>query len=117
MKPIRSSPGFRALLEERAREREALISTARAYAFRARKALPEARVFVYGSVMRGDFNLASDIDLLVISDGLPESPLERSELLYSFVVDREEPKGLSPGEYERLKARGALSHLEGAIEL
>ena len=51
---------------------------------------PSAKVLVFGSVVRGDYTAASDIDLLVISDkeelryeieagireGVPEAPLE-----------------------------------------
>lgn len=48
-----------------------------AYAARLRRDFPQARVFLYGSVARGDFNLHSDIDLFVVAD-LPESPLECS---------------------------------------
>lgn len=32
---------------------------------------------LYGSMARGDYNVWSDIDFLVISDELPENPLKR----------------------------------------
>lgn len=81
---MKASPGFRTLLERRSSEREALIAEARAYAAQPRGALGEARVFLYGSVARGDFNVASDLNLLVVAPGLPRDPLERLKVLQSF---------------------------------
>lgn len=117
MQPIKSSTGFKALLERRWQERDGLIVEARGFAARLRKIAPAARVFLYGSVARGDFNLSSDIDLLVVSDALPNGPLERAEFLYRLVEGREEPKGLLPREYAKLAADGKLWHLEEALEL
>jgi predicted nucleotidyltransferase len=117
VQPIRSSSGFRALAEKRHQERLALIDEARAFSGRVRKVVPDATVFLYGSVARGDFNLASDIDLLVVSDALPLKPLARAEFLYRHVGGREEPKGLLRREFADLEAAGRLWFLEGAIEL
>jgi uncharacterized protein len=117
VQPISSSPGLKRLLERRRTERAALIAEAKAYAERVRSGLGEARVFLYGSVARGDFNLASDLDLLVVSARLPRHPLERLELLQTFARGREEPKGLLPDEYHRLEKKGRLRYLEGALEL
>jgi predicted nucleotidyltransferase len=117
MQPIKSSTGFKALLERRRRERDALIDEARAYAQRLRRLSPRARVFLYGSVARGDFNLSSDIDLLVVSDELPVDPLARAEFLFDLALGREEPKGLLEREYEELESKGRLWHLEHALEL
>ncbi|GAA6735027.1 hypothetical protein YIM1640_21860 [Thermus oshimai] len=93
------------------RAREALLEEARAYAKRVREALGEAEVYLFGSVARGDFNLESDLDLLVVSPALPQDPLERARLL------REEPRGLLPEEFARLRAKGGLWFLEGALRL
>jgi predicted nucleotidyltransferase len=117
VQPIKSSPGFRALAEQRLRERNDLIDEGRAFAERVRNLVPDARVFLYGSVARGDFNLASDIDLLVVSDELPLQPLARAEFLYRQVIGREEPKGLLSSEFASLEAAGRLWFLEGAMEL
>ena len=116
MQPLGLSDGWKALTSARKREQEALVDESRAYTARLRRDFPQARVFLYGSVARGDFNLHSDIDLLVVA-GLPEGPLERSELLYHYVRGREEPKGLTLAEFEVLSARGKLEYLEGAVEL
>lgn len=116
MLPIRSSVGLKALSEARASEREALIREASTYAERLRRELPGAQVFLYGSVARGDWNLHSDIDLLVVGD-LPVEPLARSAFLYRFVRGCEEPKGLTMTEFERLERAGKLEYLAGALEL
>jgi predicted nucleotidyltransferase len=116
MPPIRSSAGLKALREARALEHKALLAEAAAYAARLRCELPGARVFLYGSVARGDWNLHSDIDLLVVGD-VPKEPLARSAFLYRFARGREEPKGLTSAEFERLQRLGKLEHLAGALEL
>ena len=104
------------LIQARKREQEELFAEARAYAARVRCHFPQARVFLYGSVARGDFNLHSDIDLLVVAN-LPGHPLKRSEVLYRYVQGREEPKGLTPAEFDKLSVQGKLEYLEGAQEL
>lgn len=104
-------------LAQRAKEREALIQEAQAYAQRARALLGEAEVYLYGSVARGDFNLESDIDLLVVSPTLPQDPLERARLLFALRHGREEPKGLLPHEFAKLKTQAGLWFMEGALAL
>ncbi len=116
MQPLASSAGYKALLRERKEEQEALIDEAHAYAARLRRDFPPARVFLYGSVSRGDFNLHSDIDLLVVAE-LPEHPLVRAEVLYHYVRGREEPKGLTFSEFDKLIAARKLEYLAGALEL
>ena len=45
---------------------------------------------VYGSVARGDFSAGSDLDLLIVIDGIPRSRLERLEL-FEHVEERVRP--------------------------
>jgi predicted nucleotidyltransferase len=104
-------------LRRRQAEWEALLEEARAYAHRVREALGEARVYLFGSVARGAFNLESDLDLLVVSPHLPQDSLERLALLHRLGGGRVEPRGLLPEEFARLEAKGALWWLEGAREL
>lgn len=111
------SEGLSQALALRAKEREALIQEARNYAQRVRGRIGEARVYLYGSVARGDFNLESDLDILVVAAALPKDPWERARLLYALRQGREEPKGLLPQEFARLEAKGGLWFLEGALEL
>lgn len=104
-------------LVQRAKEREALIQEAQNYAQRVRRRLGVAKVYLYGSVARGDFNLESDLDILVVAAALPKDPWERARLLYALRQGREEPKGLLPEEFAQLEAKGRLWFLEGALEI
>ena len=45
-----------------------------------RKELGEVRVFVFGSVIKGQETPASDIDILVVSKNMPEKMNERSKI-------------------------------------
>ena len=116
MQPLASLAGYKALLRARKEEQNALINEARAYAARLRPDFPLARIFLYGSVPKGDFNLHSDLDLLVVA-ALPKHPLVRAEVLYRYVQGREEPKGLLRSEFDKLRAAGKLEYLAGALEL
>ncbi|ASJ10323.1 nucleotidyltransferase [Thermococcus sp. P6] len=42
----------------------------------------EATVILFGSYARGDYNLASDFDIIVVSDRLKGNPLRRTRELY-----------------------------------
>ena len=57
---------------------------------------------LYGSMARGDNNLWSDIDFLVISDKLPQNPLKRIEFLYSIMESSIEVKGYTRNEFLKM---------------
>lgn len=62
-------------------ERQDRLDRAGAYATALAGRLPALRsVVVFGSVARGDWNLWSDIDVLVVADELPADPLARLDL-------------------------------------
>jgi predicted nucleotidyltransferase len=65
------------VIARRRAQRAALLSTAAAFAQQLDPALDVRAVVVVGSVARGDFHAASDLDVLVVADGLPERPLDR----------------------------------------
>ena len=67
--------------------------------------LGKLTAIVYGSVSRGDFNLGSDVDILIISEGLPNHPLERMEVLFSCHEPPLEPKGYTQAEFRALLAK------------
>lgn len=104
-------------LARRYAERQALLEQARRFAQQVRERLGEARVWVYGSVARGDFNQGSDVDLLVVSPHLPPDPLERQYLLTALAWGRLEARGLLPAEFDRLWAKGALAFLREGLEI
>ncbi|MBS7610491.1 nucleotidyltransferase domain-containing protein [Candidatus Bathyarchaeota archaeon] len=90
------------ILERRKRLREEVLKRASAWA----EALPfKASAFLIGSYARGDFNLWSDVDLLLILEGLRGSPLERLKAL-------DIPPGfqvipITKEEFRRLLAKGS----------
>ncbi len=92
-------------LEERRKQRERFVEMARAYAEDLRGKLGQLTAIVYGSVPRGDFNLGSDVDVLIISERLPSHPLERMEVLYSCHEPPLEPKGYTHTEFQTLLAK------------
>jgi hypothetical protein len=53
----------------------------------------------------GDFNYASDVDILVIAEELPSHPLRRIKILLSPWVPGVDPKGYTPSEFEMLKKK------------
>jgi predicted nucleotidyltransferase len=65
------------VLEGRRAEREGLIGRARELAARLDPVLAPRAVVVFGSVARGDFNLWSDVDVLVVADNVPPGWSER----------------------------------------
>jgi hypothetical protein len=70
------------VIQDRRDQQDALVRRARDWAGQVRNRLPDlVSVTVFGSVARGDFNLWSDIDVLVVADGLPDEYLERAELV------------------------------------
>jgi predicted nucleotidyltransferase len=71
----------RAVLDRRRRERTEMITRARAFAQSLPPALDVRAVVVFGSVARGDFNQWSDIDVLVVADGLPGRFPDRYQVL------------------------------------
>ena len=60
---------------------------------------------IYGSVVRGDFNIGSDIDIVVISDALAKDPLERMKVIHRYAQGREEPKGYRLDEFRKMIKR------------
>lgn len=89
-------------LEARKLQREEYITLARSYATDLQQELGPLSAVLIGSVARGDFNLGSDLDVLIISDNLPANPLKRSRLLYSMVKPMIEPKGYTKAEFNTL---------------
>lgn len=69
------------IIDRRRADRERMIERARSFAGDLLLRLPEmSAAVVFGSVARGDWNKWSDIDVLVVADGLSDDPRERMEL-------------------------------------
>jgi predicted nucleotidyltransferase len=81
------------VLAERRRERERLIDLAREYVESLAARHPVDAAVVVGSVARGDFNVWSDVDVVVVAEGLPERA----------------PPGIQPVGFSRSEFRRALA--------
>lgn len=93
-------------VEERYAEQERLVGLAREHVRRLCEEVPIRQAAVVGSVARGDFNVWSDVDLVVVADELPEGALERLELLMKGRPPRVEPIGFTPAELAEARRRG-----------
>lgn len=89
-----SDSADRSVLAERHAQRTAMIESARAFASRIDPAVGLQAAVVFGSVARGDFNVWSDIDLLLIAERLPARPQDRLLALGDKVENA--PPGLAP---------------------
>jgi uncharacterized protein len=67
----------RGVIARRRAERDHLIEQARRFAEALDPGLAVKAVVIFGSVARGDFNLWSDVDVLVLAAAVPERFIER----------------------------------------
>jgi uncharacterized protein len=102
------------VLASRRAERELLIERARAYARALSERLPVRAVFLAGSVARGDFNLWSDTDVLVIADDLPARLPDRLALLSGNAPGGIQVVGLTPAELRLAAQRNNRLVLDAA---
>lgn len=93
------------VLERRRIERERLIGRAQQLAARLDPRLGARAVAVFGSVARGDFNLWSDVDVLVVAEHLPPGWQERIHAL-GDLPGLVEPVAWTPEELRSQLLRG-----------
>ncbi|MGH8909009.1 MAG: nucleotidyltransferase domain-containing protein [Egibacteraceae bacterium] len=67
----------REVVRRRRAERQALLDVARVYVDGLDPQLDVRAAVVVGSVARGDFHVASDVDVIVVAERLPTDPAER----------------------------------------
>ena len=85
--------GLEKVLRERKELQEEIIATARKFVEDLRRVLGKVTVILYGSYVRGDFNLWSDVDLIVISDAFRNiPPLRRYDIVMEFTPPKFELK-------------------------
>jgi uncharacterized protein len=94
------------VLAERARERDALIELARDYVERLAAERKLVAAFVVGSVARGDFNVWSDVDVVVVADNLPGRAPDRVQALGELAPPRVQPIGFTPQEFRAAHTKG-----------
>ena len=92
-------------LAQRRAERDRLIAVAGAYAETLGRRLPIEAVVLAGSVAHGDFNVWSDIDVIVVADGLPDRLPDRLALLSADAPAGVQPVGFTPAELRRAAQR------------
>ncbi|MBA2262072.1 MAG: nucleotidyltransferase domain-containing protein [Solirubrobacterales bacterium] len=108
------------VLARRRGERDVLLSTARAYVDALAGTLDLVGAAVIGSVARGDFNVWSDIDVLVVAHDLPPRYLDRAALLTSAPAPRVQAFAFTPKELAEAQARRdprAIELLESGVFL
>ncbi|NLB73308.1 MAG: nucleotidyltransferase domain-containing protein [Firmicutes bacterium] len=94
-----------AVLKKRQALREHYLQLALEYVQSLESELSITAAAVIGSVARGDFNDASDIDVIIISEDLPQDPLERSAVLYENVPPLVEPKAYTKDEFRKMLSK------------
>lgn len=94
-----------AVIARRRGERRRLIEQARRFVAGMDVDVDVRAAVVFGSVARGDFNERSDIDLLVIADGLPADPLARLPALGVELPPRLGVVAWTPREWRRQRER------------
>ena len=92
-------------LDNRRRERERALGVARSYVEQLSLRLPLVAAAVVGSVARGDFNVWSDIDIVVVAETLPLRAPDRGALLVTDSPAGVQPVGFTPEEFERAWTR------------
>jgi len=81
------------VFEQRRLMREEAIRKAREYAEKVKAFIGKVSAVLVGSYARGDFNEWSDIDLLIVAEGVLGNPLERMD----YLLDRcPPPAGVEP---------------------
>jgi predicted nucleotidyltransferase len=93
------------VVARRMAEREALITLARDYVAALTATVSVRAAYMAGSVARGDFNVWSDIDVVVVADSLPARVPDRTTLLTRDAPPRIQPIGFTPEEFGRARKR------------
>jgi len=94
------------VLARREREREELLALARDYVAGLSQRVTVIAAAVVGSVARGDFNVWSDVDVVIVAKELPERTPERSALLSADAPARVQPVGFRPDEFDAARRKG-----------
>lgn len=93
-------------LAARRSEQAQLIEVAREYVRRASARIPVIAAAVVGSVARGDFNVWSDIDVVLVAEELPERAPDRQGLLLEPSTPGIQPVGFTRAEFQAALRKG-----------
>ncbi|MDQ3992010.1 MAG: nucleotidyltransferase domain-containing protein [Actinomycetota bacterium] len=92
-------------LADRRRHRHSLIELARTYVEGVSARLPVLAAAVAGSVARGDFNVWSDIDVVVVAPSLPDRVPDRAGVLGIDAPPGVQAVGFTPDEFAAAVAK------------
>lgn len=95
----------RQVLDRRRAQQATLLARARRFAATLDDALGVRAVVVFGSVARGDFHDASDVDVLVVADDLPGRALPRNAAI-GLAPPRVEFVAWTTDDWHRERGRG-----------
>lgn len=75
-------------------------------------------VILFGSLTRGTYNTVSDIDLVVVSEQLPDGFFDRLEVLQRLNKTRRaiDAFGYMPAEFEEMLQRGHVTALDAVAD-
>ena len=75
-------------------------------------------IVLFGSVARGSYTYWSDIDLLIVAEGLPEDYFKRFDLLIGLNKPCRafDAFGYTPAEFERMLVRGHVTVLDSMAD-
>lgn len=105
-------------LRRRARERERLIEALETYAESLSEELGRVSLILFGSYARGDFNLWSDIDVIVISEAFEGMEFVRRGLVIEDPFGRLSPICWTPEEFRSMVAKPSWRRaLRGSVIL
>lgn len=98
------------VVEERLKRRSWALNKAKEFAECVKEIFSNITlVILFGSYARGDFNMWSDIDILIVVDGgLPDRPTERIDMVTPCIVRTKapiEPLIITKEELEKLKKK------------
>ena len=94
------------VIAERQAEQQRLVELARGYVVRLSARIPLTAAVVVGSVARGDFNVWSDVDVVIVAEDLPERAPDRAALLLADAPGGVQPVGFTPTELTAALGRG-----------
>ncbi len=97
---------MREVIARRLMERDRSIELARSYVERLAARVPLVAAAVGGSVARGDFNVWSDVDVVVVIERLPKRMPDRMGLLIEDAPPGVQPVGFTPEELRAAWKRG-----------
>jgi uncharacterized protein len=107
-------------LEERRRRQEELVALARAYVEDLAQRITLVAAAVAGSVARGDFNVWSDVDVVIVAEDLPPRTPDRMAVVMEGRFPRVQAVGFTPEEFRaavKKRNRLALDAIEHGIPL